>query len=373
MNKVILFALLAVCASAASWSVKSQNFATIAVAIACPTTTTCIAPVGINGEGSFVWVSQDAGNTWNPANSPNELMFLGAAAQGPSAVVADELSLIVASSQPYNFTNPADGSLITSQNVEVSDDGTFYGAAGQDINGDNGAAISNDGGESWKFFNASVLETFARYGAYPSLTTWYVSAGEWPNNNQASELTATRLTSRIHLEKVGNMMRPRWFEASNVRSGDGWKAQIVKTTDGGKTWSSVFYDAGNFYFNEISCGSVDHCCAVGEADSSNSPGIRIYCTTDGGKTWERTLFQASSTLSIMAIEFLSDQEAWAAGGNMDPTNFEGYFWHTLDGGKTWTPQTVPGVYGNDLSFPANNVGFATAFNVEDESSLLVFQ
>jgi photosystem II stability/assembly factor-like uncharacterized protein len=37
-----------------------------------------------------------------------------------------------------------------------------------------------------------------------------------------------------------------------------YHAAIAKTTDGGKTWNTVFYDEGNFYFNGISCPSENH-------------------------------------------------------------------------------------------------------------------
>jgi hypothetical protein len=39
-----------------------------------------------------------------------------------------------------------------------------------------------DGGKTFKTYNAQ-LTTDARYGAFPSDTTWYIAAGNWPNDN----------------------------------------------------------------------------------------------------------------------------------------------------------------------------------------------
>lgn len=134
-------------------------------------------------------------------------------------------------------------------------------------------------------------------------------------------------------------------------------AGIAKTTDGGKTWSTVFSKMGEFYFNGIDCWDAMNCAAVGEADSGSAPGARIYVTSDGGKTWERTMFNAGAENSIMAIKYISATELWASGGAM-VSGIPGHFHHSTDGGKTWTMDTVPGAYGTSLSF-ANGHGYAT--------------
>jgi photosystem II stability/assembly factor-like uncharacterized protein len=41
--------------------------------------------------------------------------------------------------------------------------------------------------------------------------------------------------------------------------GGGYDAQVVKTTDGGQTWTSVFENLNNadYYFNQISCWNTE--------------------------------------------------------------------------------------------------------------------
>lgn len=70
-------------------------------------------------------------------------------------------------------------------------------------------------------------------------------------------------------------------------SGDGYAAEIAKTTDGGRTWTTQFSNNGSFYFNEIDCFGTELCCAAGESAGSATPGVRIYCTSDGGSSWTK--------------------------------------------------------------------------------------
>jgi len=376
MKALLVFVGLVAAVSAGTWQLKTPHFAPLAEALGCVSATTCVAPVGVNGQGSFIWSTTDGGNTWTTDQEPFELMFLGAAAQGQSSVVADELSLLY-SNEPgtYSFAQASGDALVTSQNVEAFAS-TYYGAAGGDVvNNANGASVSADSGVSWTFHNVSELQTMARYGAYPSVATWFISAGEWPDNhNPATPETYHRLTSRIHINQEDKtVMSTKFFPRNEEEpTTPGWKAQIVKSTDGGVSWSSVFYDEGNFYFNQISCSSATHCCAVGEADTSDQPGIRFYCTWDGGSTWDRTHYDTNPDMSVLAMQFIDDNNGWAGGGDMNPLGFVGYFWQTTDGGKTWTNQTVPGQYINDFAFPTADNGFAVAFSEEGDSSLCVY-
>lgn len=381
---LVVAAAAAVAVQAGTWSVANDNFATIAEAISCSDENTCLAPVGLNGAGSFIWLTTDGGNTWNTEQEPFELMFLGAAMSKTdgSAIVADELTLLYnnasATAGEYMFSHAGGDYLCSSQNVEVFN-GNWYGAAGEsEVNNGNGVSISTNGGSTFTWYNISELKTFARYGAYPSTTTWYIAAGEWPENvNPASDDTYRELSSRVHIEQTSaTEMRTRLFPAGDrhgrPQTGDaGWAAQIVKTTDGGKTWASQFFDQ-SFYFNQIGCTDENHCCAVGEADTSSVPGIRIWCTADG-MTWTNKLFIDNPDLSIMALRFIDSNNGWAAGGDLGAFGITGYFWQTTDGGNTWSNVTVPGQYGNDISFPTPTKGYAVAFNQEDQSSLLTFQ
>jgi len=259
-----------------------------------------------------------------------------------------------------------------------------YGLTGQfgDVDG---CAVSTDGGLTLKFIDAKV-NTSTRYGSFPTPTTWYLSAGDWPENQDDVLLEGERpLTQRIslHHDKELGVMKPRIRLHDPLRpirqlnDNNTYHAAITKTTDGGKTWSTVYYSEGLFYFNAISCPSENHCFAVGEAEGdSKRPGSRIMHTADGGKTWDEQLYNPNPAYSLLAIEMISETEGWAGGGELD-LSFQGQFWHTLDAGKTWTADHVFGIYANDLSLVGDTTkgykGYATCFTMETQSAIALYE
>jgi len=106
---------------------------------------------------------------------------------------------------------------------------------------------------------------------------------------------------------------------------------MVKSVDGGATWTSQFFsDAKNMYFNAVDCYDAEHCCAAAEGN-----GVAVYCTNDG-QTWNEVYTDASDSLSLMAAAYVGPKEIWIAGGNLDQFNMYAYMLHSVDGGKTWT-------------------------------------
>jgi photosystem II stability/assembly factor-like uncharacterized protein len=385
MRGLVVLAALVACVTAASqWTVTNPEFATIAFDVSFIDTMNGMAPVDINGQGSFVWITKDGGKTWTPAPEmdPAALYIGGAMAAVYNAVVSEPL-IVYASDETdhWNFTaSLVEPSLtFTSQNVETFAGGMF-GVTGGDPDAGEGVIISQDGGATFAFSKAPFT-TMARYGAFPSATTWYLSGGEWPRRAHAlaaGETIEHEVSSRVHyVRDVNGNLRTRFTDRSAeylvAPEAGAWKAQIVKTSDGGANWQSVYYSEDQFYFNQISCGSESHCCAVGESDNGTAPGIRIWCTIDAGKTWTQNLYVNDPEHSILALQFISDTEAFAPAGNLDADNFQGIFYHTTDGGKTWDGSaTLDNVFGNCISMLDSTHGFATAITVDQQSAFLTF-
>ena len=99
-------------------------------------------------------------------------------------------------------------------------------------------------------------------GQWPSHRAKNASAHEWQLSSNLRVTNRTwqhaKMGARVAIESG-----PRDFplddepapsgRAPGTRATDGYAAQIVKSTDGGETWTSLFTDTGNFYFNEIDC------------------------------------------------------------------------------------------------------------------------
>lgn len=93
--------------------------------------------------------------------------------------------------------------------------------------------------------------------------------------------------------------------------------------------------------------------AAGSKFTFDTEGI-IIKTTDGGETWN-TIYPTSGTApSFEKIEFVSDTKGFVAGYDL--------FMKTEDGGTTWTPMIMgTDVYlYNNLSFFDENIGFVSA-------------
>jgi hypothetical protein len=164
----------------------------------------------------------------------------------------------------------------------------------------NGPNLSRSKGEFFFAQNVTGMSAEARYGAFPSDQVFYIAAGDWPGEGsdddpppcddppcamprrslfkrsgtavdpahyqQAVAPGSTLLRARgarLHLlasptgQAQWATVRPGLTRAANLAAGASnstWDAQIAKTTDGGKTWSVVFSNVGEYYFNDIVSG-----------------------------------------------------------------------------------------------------------------------
>jgi hypothetical protein len=228
------------------------------------------------------------------------------------------------------------------------------GVIGDEVNG---VGVSTDGGYSWSFFDTGLSsgQYPARYGAFPSDTTWYVGSGSWSDSPAHSKIspinrnsTSLEINSRVTINKAGGA-HFRQGSATNYH----WGA-ISKTTDGGKTFKKV-YDSSEYYVNEIDCATTEICMAVAE----NDEGAIALRTENGGITWNTVMTVSSRNgESLMGCKMLSESEAWVSGGTFDG-GMVGHYYHTTDSGKTWDMQALQNAYSMDLSF-SDGTGYSPA-------------
>jgi hypothetical protein len=175
------------------------------------------------------------------------------------------------------------------------------------------------------------MGAFARYGSFPSPTTWYVTGGAWPGVSKQRDigsdlfyltqsLRMNRKTKKLELVKQS----PKLNNKENIHGDEGgYSAVIAKTTDGGKTWTESMHD------------------------------------TD-------------SASSLVAVHMLDENEVWVSGGHMG-NPFEGRFWHSLDGGKTFTKEAIPGLYSFSFDMVSKESGFSVALTQSSGVQLLKYR
>jgi len=259
--------------------------------------------------------------------------------------------------------------LLTSQNVRAFDNDTFYlvGAYQHAIFEDyhDGVIYSKDGGVSLQYSDC-LSGTWARYGAFPSLNTWYISAGSWPGEeSKRVHSSESRFGYSKNFDIIDNKLV--WNTKPKVNKGD-YTLAIAKTTDGGASWSNVLENfTADYYPNGIDCVSDSECWFVSEGDEL----CQIFHTGDGGRTWE---LQYEEVGSLMGVDMIDSNEGWAVGAIIGRQTFSTLFLHTLDGGRTWTVgDSIEGAYANSVKFYDAGHGYSAAFLLNGLSSILRYR
>lgn len=375
--KVLCFAALASLASASStWTRYAYDFDTVAFAIAFSDLDNGFIPY-LDASGDVgVKVTHDAGVTWTKTNVTKfSALLMDAAAKGPNGVLGGVADTQFTDDKGNSFSVSKGDKFIGQSCEALRDpaDDQFFGVTGQDALGRNGVGISMNGGKNFAFHNVSNAKTHLRYGAFPSKLTWYVTAGTWPQSSQPAPTVIHSLTSRANLharQGVGHSLEYVLQTPTRAtKVGDpGWFAEILKTSDGGKTWESQYYSEGEFYFNGLDCADETHCCAAGESDSPPRPGGRLWCTADG-KQWVEVYYVAGADQGMSTVRAISPSEYWAAGGELSKANFHGTFLHSTDGGSTWTNSTLKDMYPNAMAFPDASHGWATTVDRDSQCGI----
>jgi hypothetical protein len=205
---------------------------------------------------------------------------------------------------------------------------------------------------------------YARYGSFPTATTWYVTSGNWPPADKPGDEKLTsgiveRVSGRLSvMYNVGdNTPQITFMSAKNLLGT--FPGAISKTTDGGATWTKVFDSAGKYYMNQIDCFDATHCFAVGEDMKSAT----VLQTIDGGAHWTAVM-SLKGPKSLHSVRMISNSEVWVSGGEPSSGTYAnkewvGNYYHSTNGGATWATTSYNG-YGFDMAWD-NGIGYASAF------------
>jgi photosystem II stability/assembly factor-like uncharacterized protein len=103
----------------------------------------------------------------------------------------------------------------------------------------------------------------------------------------------------------------------------GWNNYFAKTTDGGASWTTMTVGSGNWYFMDIEFWDADNGIAVSKL---NAGGSAVYVTDDGGATW--------STAS--GITHGVEDAAYATATTLFAVGVDEKISKSTDGGSTWS-------------------------------------
>jgi len=160
------------------------------------------------------------------------------------------------------------------------------------------------------------------------------------------------------LENMGSGIFDLYFV--NRNTGFIAKNGVMKSTDAGKTWALKF-DAGadeEYYalnYNQLQfLNETIGYCAGGKTYDGSSIGNMVK-TTDGGETWTSLKMNMSQ---ITAFHFLDASNGFVF-------NFNQELWKTTDGGTTWTKVSseIPEKYPDSYFINASKIVLRTSENI----------
>lgn len=153
---------------------------------------------------------------------------------------------------------------------------------------------------------------------------------------------------------------------------------ILKTTDGGLTWLTVYTDSLSDFYGEWFISRQTGWVVGGRDDGliNDTTCQTILKTTDGGLTWQRQWNRNSNTnwRHLAGVCFIGNTGWATVYGWFDSV---GVIIHTTDGGATWANQTIfsyrSGVDPIDIQFVTPDSGVCcgdTFFNGDNEDGAI---
>lgn len=131
-----------------------------------------------------------------------------------------------------------------------------------------------------------------------------------------------------------------FFTSVDVGYAAGWQNYFIKTTDGGATWNEITIDPGIWYFLDIEFMDANNGIA------SAASGL-LYVTTDAGSTWTQA---TGLNQDIQDVCYADNSTLFAVGGDEKISR-------STDGGFTWSEiysgifqRYFLGVYFKDVNY-----------------------
>lgn len=387
----------------------------IVVGLSCIAKDLCFIPGGSNGAGfgMFTFDGQPNGQLL-PMAEPNQTTMIlttamGGTKQQPVGAFGGAGGALLDMTPPIQYL--ANGTtwepslieqiefVLETQSMCATDDGQHILFVGNGIQGSS-VMHSEDAGVLFEVVDVNTKLPRPKncsapaYAAMVNETTWYLTAGQFPQDRKnsgrgARDRDGNRVLARknFHIDIVEDKAtkRARYSVRESKFGGGGggddyvcvgYVAIIAKTTDGGQTFTVQYAnDNATFAFSQIDCASAVHCVAVGAGDTAGAETV-IFQTTDG-QHWRQVLSvpNTPTTMHLLySIRFADAQHVWAAGGLQTQTASAGLLFFSNDGGSTWEqyPHLQPDIYEiMDLSF-AEGVGYAAAMSEFKTATILKY-
>lgn len=131
----------------------------------------------------------------------------------------------------------------------------------------------------------------------------------------------------------------------------GYTGTVLRTVDGGRTWSNVSPPgAATLQFRDISASDANHAVAMAAGEGTDS---RLYSTSDGGRTWSLAYQNTDPAAFFDCMSFYDRRHGLVLS---DPVDGKFRILATRDAGRTWTvlPNSgMPAAADGEFGFAAS--------------------
>ena len=279
--------------------------------VSCGGVTTCFLSTyyGVGGASSVTgatYVSHDAGHSWSASTLP------------PGVAVATAVSCVSATwcSAGGGLLDPKSGDPLAKKEMR-----------------DPVLLTTTDAGVRWTMHKVPIppaIEQIPAYRQFPAETTY------WPGI-----LDAVACTSPGVCDVVGHVL-----DATSDAPVTPFRLEVLRTTDGGVTWSrtvlperpaeSGFELSGGLDGTgaAISCPSAGQCVVLAEWSLLRADGVvDAWRSTDSGRTWRETQVAGAQQIGS-SLTCPTTRVCWGGPSAND-------ILHSVDGGATWSLVPVP--------------------------------
>lgn len=239
------------------------------------------------------------------------------------------------------------------RNIEFLDANIgFIGALGADF------FKTVDGGETWSIVSNIPTATQAICGihALTGTTTVYACGAYFTPAYIIKSIDSGANWQYIDMSSYATALVEVKFVNENLGYAAGSDANgaiVLKTTNGGTTWTSIFNStiAGEYIW-KLQFIENDTDVIFGSLYSTGINEGKLIKSFDAGVTW--TSLTAPET-GVQALGFVSQTKGWMGGHNTG-------FFETVDGGQNWTDLNLGGNLNRIFVLP-NNLAYASGSTI----------
>jgi photosystem II stability/assembly factor-like uncharacterized protein len=208
---------------------------------------------------------------------------------------------------------------------------------------------TSDGGESWQIRDSSFDKIFTGISFLTPSLGWVSTENAGLMKTTDGGLTWTSVAlgepyDQGRLDAVKFINPQTGWITLRVSGGE----HILRTTDGGTTWNQQVYLDGepSLILRAIAAVDAQHTCVVGKGGAGEWDPL-VWVTSNGGAVWEaRTV---DDPHGMTDVEFIDADNGWVVGK---------FIHRTTDGGATWTVQETPRLWFGDIDFVDSSTGWA---------------